>query len=210
MLRPVTRRRSAGPSRTPTAEGVAAGRPRRRGFGSASRRSLRSSAGTSVRCRSAHGAPDRGDRCRARAQRRWQGGELDRLLDRAHAEIVERVARRLTSLGWDVHVESRLPGTANVARSTSWDGTQAREPRSSSRSRASHRRRGHAAPARREGAPCATHRVRAPRRAARTGRPAPCPARHVDHEAAAGRARGDLRPSLPGTGPDGIPLARPS
>ncbi len=36
---------------------------------------------------------------------RWQGGELDRLLDRAHAEIVERVARRLTSLGWDVHVE---------------------------------------------------------------------------------------------------------
>src|SRR3990172_10149409 len=36
---------------------------------------------------------------------RWQGGELDRLLDRAHAEIVERVARRLTGLGWDVHVE---------------------------------------------------------------------------------------------------------
>ncbi len=36
---------------------------------------------------------------------RWQGGELDRLLDRAHAELVERVARRLSGLGWDVHVE---------------------------------------------------------------------------------------------------------
>jgi transcriptional regulator with XRE-family HTH domain len=36
---------------------------------------------------------------------RWQGGELDRLLDRAHAELVERVARRLAALGWEVFVE---------------------------------------------------------------------------------------------------------
>ena len=36
---------------------------------------------------------------------RWRGGELDRLLDRAHAELVERVARRLAQLGWDVFVE---------------------------------------------------------------------------------------------------------
>lgn len=38
-------------------------------------------------------------------QVRWQGGDLDRLLDRAHAELVERIARRLAELGWDVHVE---------------------------------------------------------------------------------------------------------
>jgi transcriptional regulator with XRE-family HTH domain len=36
---------------------------------------------------------------------RWRGGELDRLLDRAHAELVERIARRLTQLGWEVFVE---------------------------------------------------------------------------------------------------------
>ncbi|HYO44219.1 MAG TPA: XRE family transcriptional regulator [Candidatus Limnocylindrales bacterium] len=36
---------------------------------------------------------------------RWRGGELDRLLDRAHAELVERAARLLARLGWDVHVE---------------------------------------------------------------------------------------------------------
>ena len=36
---------------------------------------------------------------------RWQGGELDRLLDRAHAELVERAARLLIRLGWEVHIE---------------------------------------------------------------------------------------------------------
>ena len=36
---------------------------------------------------------------------RWHGGDLDRLLDRAHAELVERVARLLVALGWEVHVE---------------------------------------------------------------------------------------------------------
>jgi transcriptional regulator with XRE-family HTH domain len=36
---------------------------------------------------------------------RWRGGELDRLLDRAHAELVERIAALLLSLGWQVHVE---------------------------------------------------------------------------------------------------------
>jgi transcriptional regulator with XRE-family HTH domain len=36
---------------------------------------------------------------------RWRGGEIDRLMDRAHAQLVERIARRLTELGWAVHVE---------------------------------------------------------------------------------------------------------
>lgn len=36
---------------------------------------------------------------------RWRGGELDRLLDRAHAALVERVAGLLTRLGWEVNVE---------------------------------------------------------------------------------------------------------
>jgi hypothetical protein len=36
---------------------------------------------------------------------RWHGGDLDRLLDHAHAELVERVARLLVALGWEVHVE---------------------------------------------------------------------------------------------------------
>jgi transcriptional regulator with XRE-family HTH domain len=36
---------------------------------------------------------------------RWRGGELDRLLDRAHAALVERVVALLTGLGWVVHVE---------------------------------------------------------------------------------------------------------
>ncbi len=36
---------------------------------------------------------------------RWRGGEIDRLMDRAHARLVERIARRLTALGWTVHVE---------------------------------------------------------------------------------------------------------
>jgi HTH-type transcriptional regulator/antitoxin HipB len=38
-------------------------------------------------------------------QVRWQGGDLDRLMDRAHAHLVERIAQRLTALGWQVHVE---------------------------------------------------------------------------------------------------------
>ena len=36
---------------------------------------------------------------------RWRGGELDRLLDHAHAELVERVAKLLARLGWEVFVE---------------------------------------------------------------------------------------------------------
>jgi transcriptional regulator with XRE-family HTH domain len=37
---------------------------------------------------------------------RWRGGELDRLLDQTHAELVERAARLLERLGWEVHVEA--------------------------------------------------------------------------------------------------------
>lgn len=36
---------------------------------------------------------------------RYRGGELDRLMDRAHARLVEAVARRLVRLGWQVHLE---------------------------------------------------------------------------------------------------------
>jgi transcriptional regulator with XRE-family HTH domain len=35
----------------------------------------------------------------------WRGGALDRLLDEAHADLVERVARYLRSRGWLVHIE---------------------------------------------------------------------------------------------------------
>lgn len=43
----------------------------------------------------------------ARAELRlfWQGEGLDRLLDEAHARLVEWVVRRLAALGWDVAVE---------------------------------------------------------------------------------------------------------
>ena len=36
---------------------------------------------------------------------RWQGEELDSLLDEAHARLVDEVVRRLTVLGWVVAVE---------------------------------------------------------------------------------------------------------
>jgi len=36
---------------------------------------------------------------------RYRGGELDRLMDRAHAGLVEQTARRLVRLGWEVHLE---------------------------------------------------------------------------------------------------------
>jgi transcriptional regulator with XRE-family HTH domain len=36
---------------------------------------------------------------------RWRGEGLDRLLDEAHARLVEVVVRRLRSLGWEVAVE---------------------------------------------------------------------------------------------------------
>jgi transcriptional regulator with XRE-family HTH domain len=36
---------------------------------------------------------------------RWRGGDLDRLLDAAHADLVERVAKLLRDLGWQVHPE---------------------------------------------------------------------------------------------------------
>ena len=46
---------------------------------------------------------------------RLHGGELDRLLDRAHAGLVERIARRLRALGWTVFVEvSFQSATASV------------------------------------------------------------------------------------------------
>jgi transcriptional regulator with XRE-family HTH domain len=35
----------------------------------------------------------------------WRGGEVDRLLDRGHASLVEHVVRRLTALGWEPSVE---------------------------------------------------------------------------------------------------------
>jgi transcriptional regulator with XRE-family HTH domain len=36
---------------------------------------------------------------------RWRGGEIDRLLDRSHAAIVERVVQLLRDAGWDVRAE---------------------------------------------------------------------------------------------------------
>ena len=36
---------------------------------------------------------------------RWRGGELDRLLDEAHAGLVGRAAMDLAGLGWEVHAE---------------------------------------------------------------------------------------------------------
>lgn len=36
---------------------------------------------------------------------RWQGADLDRLIDERHARVVERVVRLLRSLGWEVIVE---------------------------------------------------------------------------------------------------------
>jgi transcriptional regulator with XRE-family HTH domain len=36
---------------------------------------------------------------------RWRGGELDRLIDRAHAAVQEATARRLTAAGWMVRAE---------------------------------------------------------------------------------------------------------
>jgi transcriptional regulator with XRE-family HTH domain len=36
---------------------------------------------------------------------RYQGGRVDRLIDRAHASIVEHVLRQLRSAGWEVAVE---------------------------------------------------------------------------------------------------------
>jgi len=35
----------------------------------------------------------------------WRGGDLDRLLDEAHARLVDEVVRRLAALRWDVRVE---------------------------------------------------------------------------------------------------------
>jgi hypothetical protein len=40
------------------------------------------------------------------AQVRWQGEGLDRLLDTAHAGLVEAVVTRLTHLGWETVVEA--------------------------------------------------------------------------------------------------------
>jgi transcriptional regulator with XRE-family HTH domain len=36
---------------------------------------------------------------------RWRGGDLDRLLDAAHADLVERATKLLRDLGWEVHPE---------------------------------------------------------------------------------------------------------
>jgi transcriptional regulator with XRE-family HTH domain len=37
---------------------------------------------------------------------RWHGEGLDRLLDEAHAQMVERLVRRLTGVGWECAVEA--------------------------------------------------------------------------------------------------------
>ena len=58
---------------------------------------------------------------------RWRGGELDRLMDRAHAQLVELTARRLEQLGWSVHVEVSYwrigeRGSIDILGWTRWSG----------------------------------------------------------------------------------------
>ena len=67
---------------------------------------------------------------------RWQGGDLDRLTDRAHADLVERTARRLASRGWVTYPEVSFNRYGEGARSTSLLGIPPPASRSSSRSRA--------------------------------------------------------------------------
>ena len=55
----------------------------------------------------------------------WRGGDLDRLLDEAHAGLVERVAQLLRRLGWQVLVEVSYTASANGAPSTCLLGTRA-------------------------------------------------------------------------------------
>ena len=63
----------------------------------------------------------------ARAELRvlWQGEGLDRLLDEAHARLVEWVVRRLRALGWDVAVEVSFARNGSGGRSTCWRSTLA-------------------------------------------------------------------------------------
>lgn len=56
---------------------------------------------TVARLRSVFGALD----ARVLVEPRWRGAELDRLVDAAHADIVEAVAKRLERDGWTVVVE---------------------------------------------------------------------------------------------------------
>ena len=54
---------------------------------------------------------------------RWHGEELDRLLDEAHARLVDEVVRRSTVLGWVVAVEVSFSrygerGSIDVLRGT--------------------------------------------------------------------------------------------
>jgi transcriptional regulator with XRE-family HTH domain len=49
----------------------------------------------------------------------WRGGDLDRVLDEAHARLVDEVVRRLVALRWDVRVEVTYSEFASAAPSTS-------------------------------------------------------------------------------------------
>ena len=69
---------------------------------------------------------------------RWQGADLDRLVNAAHAELHESVAARLGELaGWTWLPRSRSRTMASEASSTSWRGMPSRGACSSSSSRPS-------------------------------------------------------------------------
>jgi transcriptional regulator with XRE-family HTH domain len=51
---------------------------------------------------------------------RWEGEQLDRLVDAAHASVQEQAVRDLRAHGWDVKAEVSLTSTATGAASTSW------------------------------------------------------------------------------------------
>ncbi|MHB8460685.1 MAG: helix-turn-helix domain-containing protein [Candidatus Limnocylindrales bacterium] len=69
---------------------------------------------------------------------RWQGGELDRLVARGHAELHEAFATFLAARpGWTMRPEGRSPCTANAGSSTFSPGTGRAARCSSSSSRPS-------------------------------------------------------------------------
>ena len=51
---------------------------------------------------------------------RWNGEQLERLLDEAHAQLVEHIVVMLRARGWDVAVEVSFSVWGNAAQSTSW------------------------------------------------------------------------------------------